>query len=451
MEIMNTTIREEIYTVTRLNNEARFLLEDTFPLLWIEGEISNFSAPHSGHWYFSLKDANAQISCAMFKGNQRKLAFTPKDGAHVLLKARVSLYENTGRFQLIAEDMEERGEGKLRRAFLLLQQKLAGLGWFDSIHKKPFPPFPQQIGVITSATGAAIRDILNVLNRRYACVSVIIYPTLVQGNTAAQAIVEAIKTANRRKECDVLILARGGGSLEDLWPFNEEIVAKAIYDSELPIMSGIGHEVDFTIADFVADKRAPTPSAAAEMITPDCEERLHLLTKNKLQLIRQMQNALLQLKNKITWTEKHLMQQHPKRRLTEKMQRLDFCELALVQQQNRLLNQLQTRLKDLRVHLTRLIPLQQIHLLQNELNVLQQRLLQNMIHQYNQKRLTLGNLAATLDTLSPLATLKRGYAIALTNENNIIRNAQQIKIGDQVNVRLSHNMLVCKIEKIELK
>src|SRR3990167_3374727 len=263
---------KEIYTVSELNADARALLEGTFDRLWIEGEISNFVAPGSGHWYFSLKDANAQVRCALFKGSQRKINFTPKNGMHVLLRAGVSLYEARGEFQLIADFMEERGEGKLRRAFEILKKKLETAGWFSEEHKKEITEYPQCIGVVTSPTGAAIRDILHVLKRRYPCVPVIIYPTLEQGETAAPAIAKAIHLANQRKECDVLIVARGGGSLEDLWPFNEEVTAKAIYESKLPIISGVGHEIDFTIADFVADVRAPTPSAAAEIAVPDRTE-----------------------------------------------------------------------------------------------------------------------------------------------------------------------------------
>src|SRR3990167_11367189 len=267
---MQTTTHEaqtEVYTVSRLNNEVKFILEDRFPWVWVEGEISNFAAPHSGHWYFSLKDNTAQVRCAMFRGQQRKLIFTPKDGMHVLINARVSLYENRGEFQLIAESMEERGEGKLRRAFEMLKKKLETAGLFDPLHKKKLPSFPKQIGIITSETGAAIADILTILKRRFPSIPIIVYPTLVQGTLAAPSIVKALKTANRRNECDVIILARGGGSLEDLWAFNEEIVAYAIFESDIPIISGVGHEIDFTIADFVADVRAPTPSAAAEMIT----------------------------------------------------------------------------------------------------------------------------------------------------------------------------------------
>lgn len=448
MRTIDLEQREEIYTVSRLNNEVRFLLEDTFPPIWVEGEISNFSAPNSGHWYFSLKDAAAQVSCAMFRSSRLKLNFTPKDGMHVLLKARVSLYENSGRFQLIAEDMEERGEGKLQRAFEILKKKLEAAGLFDNAHKKLLPIFPKQIGVITSATGAAIRDILTVLKRRHPCVSVIIYPTLVQGNTAAAAIVKAIQTANKRKECDVLILSRGGGSLEDLWPFNEESVAQAIFQSQIPIISGIGHEIDFTIADFVADKRAPTPSAAAEIATPAMTELLEQLAKNKQQIVRQIHHKLVGTKQQLMWIQKHLIQQHPKRRLTEKMQRIDFCELTLIQLQTRLLNALQTKFKNLEFRLQGKIPVYQINTLKHQMELRLQKFNSLIEMKLKNQQTALANVAAKLDALSPLATLKRGYSITTDKNQHILRNANEVKCGDEIRVQLTKGFLECHVYKI---
>ncbi|HVE44017.1 MAG TPA: exodeoxyribonuclease VII large subunit [Gammaproteobacteria bacterium] len=392
-----------IYTVSELNREVKALLEEAYAMLWIEGEISNFSSPHSGHWYFSLKDATAQVRCAMFKGNQRGIGFTPKDGMHVMLRARVGLYENRGDFQLIAEHMEERGEGKLRRAYELLKQKLEAAGLFANTHKKPLPAFPQQIGIVTSATGAAVFDILTVLKRRHPSVPVIIYPTLVQGNMAPDTIVKAIETANKRQECDVLIVARGGGSLEDLWPFNDEKVAYAIYQSNIPIISAVGHEVDFSISDFVADIRAPTPSAAAEMVVPDSSALRNQLQRTTLQLIKCMQHILGQLNQRTSWLGKYLSQQHPQRQLLDKIQRLDYCELTLRQ------------------------------LMQQQLNTYQ---------------LKLSSVSATLHTLSPLATLQRGYAIAMTAEGNILRSAKEAAIHSKITVKLSEGALLCDVHDI---
>jgi len=396
---MQSTIvdQENIYTVSRLNSEVRFLLEDTFPFVWVEGEISNFAAPNSGHWYFSLKDAAAQVRCAMFRGSQRKLNFTPKDGSHVLIKARVSLYENRGEFQLIAEHMEERGEGKLRRAYEALKKKLEAAGLFADEHKKPLSSFPQQIGVITSATGAAIRDILTVLKRRAPYIPVIIYPTLVQGETAAPTIVKAIEIANERNECDVLILARGGGSLEDLWPFNEEIVAQAIFKSKLPIISGIGHEIDFTIADFVADQRAPTPSAAAEIATPDKAELLQGLERNHQALMRQVQRFLHTKKEQLHWMQRHLLQQHPKHRITQRIQQLDFHEGALLQLQKNLFHRLTIQLHELDARLQKQIPLHRIYHLANEIKMTQQQFFNLIAMKINKQQSLLANAAATLD------------------------------------------------------
>lgn len=436
----------DIFTVSRLNNTVKEILEECFTSIWVEGEISNFAAPSSGHWYFSLKDANAQVRCAMFRGNQRRIGFSPKDGMQVLLKARVSLYPNRGEYQLIADHMEERGEGKLQRAYELLKKKLEAAGLFAEEHKKAFPLFPKSIGVITSPTGAAIRDILNVLKRRYPCAPVTIYPTLVQGDTAAPAIVKAIEIANRRKECDVIILARGGGSLEDLWPFNEEIVAQAIYQSDLPIISGIGHEVDFTIADFVADMRAPTPSAAAELATPDQAELLQNLQTQQQQLVRMMRTKLDSSKQHLTWVEKHLQQQHPKRRLAEQMQRLDFYEMTLTQLQNKLLVKLDARVKSLDARLLAKNPIQLIQRKLNQLQLNTQQLNSSMNTLISKKQTSLANAAATLDALSPLSTLQRGYAIALKQDATIIRDSANIKIGENIKIKLHQGELACRVE-----
>jgi exodeoxyribonuclease VII large subunit len=437
----------EIFTVSRLNSEVRTLLEESFPYVWVEGEISNFAAPASGHWYFSLKDANAQVRCAMFRGNQRKLGFTPKDGTHVLIKARVSMYENRGEFQLIAEFMEERGEGKLRRAFEALKKRLEAAGLFKDEHKKSLPEFPRCIGIITSSTGAAIRDILHVLKRRYPCAPVIIYPTLVQGSTAAPAIVKAIQTANQRNECDVLILARGGGSLEDLWPFNEEIVAHAIYQSTLPIISGIGHEVDFTIADFVADLRAPTPSAAAEMSTPDLAKLMQTLTQQHQHLMSAMTRQFSTVKKQLEWTQKHLAQLHPKRKLTDKMQRLDFCELTLRQLLARKIHRYTNNMQELDKQLQRISPAKCVLTLQHQTGVSLQKLLNAITTRVALHMTALGNAAATLDALSPLATLSRGFAI-VTHHGKVLCDASTVKVQDEVKVRLTKGTLTCDVKTI---
>ncbi|HEU4485077.1 MAG TPA: exodeoxyribonuclease VII large subunit, partial [Povalibacter sp.] len=262
----------DVYSPTRLNREARTLLERGFPVLWIEGEMSNLSRPSSGHWYFSIKDEGAQLRCAMFRQRNLLARFTPRDGQVVLLRGRISLYEPRGDYQFLVDHIEEAGEGALRRRFELLKTRLAAEGLFATERKRPLPKHPARIGVVTSPSGAAIRDVLHVLRRRFCSIPVLIYPVPVQGAGAATQIAAAIRLASARADCDVLILARGGGSLEDLWSFNEEVVARAIAACTIPIVSGVGHEVDFTIADFVADLRAPTPSGAAELVAPDCKE-----------------------------------------------------------------------------------------------------------------------------------------------------------------------------------
>lgn len=435
----------EIYTVSTFNADVRAILEDNFDQVWIEGEISNFIAAGSGHWYFSLKDANAQVKCALFKGSQRKINFTPKNGMHVLLRARVSLYEPRGDFQLIADFMEERGEGKLRRAFEALKKKLEEAGWFSEEHKKPLPEFPQCIGIVTSPTGAAIRDILHVLKRRYPCVPVIIYPTLVQGDTAAPTIAKAIQIANERKECDVLIVARGGGSLEDLWPFNEEITAKAIYESKLPIISGVGHEIDFTIADFVADVRAPTPSAAAEIAVPDRAELLQTLRVQGQQITRIMLQRLGADKQQLAWMQKHLQQQHPKRRLMEKMQQLDLAEARFTQLQSQLLNRLQMKTSSLAARMQQQSPHLRIQRLQQRLQQQTHQLTTRIHFDINTKQSLIAQTAATLDGISPLATLKRGYAIATDNHGKILHRADEVNQGEKIKVKLRDGELACEV------
>lgn len=447
MTITDISQSEEIFTVTRLNREVRFLLEGTFPPLWIEGELSNFVAPQSGHWYFSLKDETAQVRCAMFKPQNRRLTITPKDGMQVLIKAKISLYEGRGDFQLLVEHMEEAGVGKLQKAFEALKKRLAAAGLFDAAHKKPLPAIPTCIGVITSPTGAAIKDILHVLKRRFSSAPVIIYPTLVQGELAAANIVAAIQNANQRKECDALILARGGGSIEDLWPFNEEIVAHAIFKSNIPIISGVGHEIDFTIADFVADMRAPTPTAAAELLTPDKQALLSHLSRSKNQLLQLMKQSLNPSQQQLTWLNKQLQQQHPKRRLREQAQQLDQHELTLTRLIYHSMTTKRTSLNTLHAALLARTPQHTIRdhrhhlrMTAHQLQNLMQKSLLSLRHSFIQ-------LATQLDTLSPLATLKRGYAIATRQNHTVIASSDQVEVGDKIDVRLAMGRLVCKVEK----
>lgn len=398
---MNNTPTRLVHSVTELNQMVRSLLEDALPALWVEGEISNFMRAGSGHWYFSLKDSNAQIRCAMFARQNKVLSFQPENGVKVLIRGKVSLYESRGDFQMIADFMEEAGDGALRRAFELLKFRLAEEGLFEAAKKKVLPKIPKTIGVVTSPTGAAIRDIISVLKRRFPAINVIIYPTLVQGNSAAPQIVEALSLANSRKECEVIILARGGGSLEDLWPFNEEIVARAIFSSEIPVISAVGHEIDFTIADFVADHRAPTPSAAAELVSPDRIEELQHLDRIYTILTRQIKSKLNESYSRFEGLRKRL--QHPGQRLRDQSQRLDELD---------------------------------------------QRLQRAILQKINQQQHHLTALARSLDAVSPLATLARGYAIVSSEKTgSIIYRASQIENGEKIIAKLSEGSLKCVVEE----
>ncbi|HSN70167.1 MAG TPA: exodeoxyribonuclease VII large subunit, partial [Steroidobacteraceae bacterium] len=324
-----TQDEREVYTPARLNREARQLLERGFPTLWIEGELSNLSRPASGPWYFSLKDDAAQLRCAMFRQKNLLTTFAPRDGLHVLARGRISLYEPRGDFQLIVEHLEEAGEGQLRREFERLKARLAAEGLFAQARKRLPPEVPRRIGIVTSPTGAAIRDILHVLARRFPAVPVLVYPVPVQGQGAALKIADAIRRADERQDCDVLIVARGGGSLEDLWPFNEEVVARAIYDCGIAVVSGVGHEIDFTIADFVAEVRAPTPSAAAELVVPDCQEWNRTVAACERRLAAAWRRRLAAGRQSLNWTARRLEQLHPGFRLRQQAQQLDDLEMRL--------------------------------------------------------------------------------------------------------------------------
>jgi exodeoxyribonuclease VII large subunit len=316
----------DIYTVSRLNSEVRAVLDGSFPMLWVQGEVSNLAQPSSGHIYFSLKDQAAQVRCAMFRPKRLLLGFRPANGQQVLARARVSLFEPRGDYQLICEHLEPAGEGALRLELERLKQRLAAEGLFDPAAKRPLPPFPHQVGVLTSPIGAAVHDILSVLRRRLAALPVMIYPIPVQGPGAAAEIVAALELANRRAECDVLILARGGGSLEDLWPFNDEALARAIRASAIPVVSGVGHEVDFTIADLAADRRAATPSAAAELVSPSGEHLRHRVLALAQRLGGAQGRRLAGIGQRLGAVSRHLRLLHPSAALQRRGQILDDLE-----------------------------------------------------------------------------------------------------------------------------
>ena len=435
-----------IYSVSQLNRETADVLSGHFLSVFVEGEISNLSIPSSGHCYFTLKDANAQVRCAMFRG-QRKQSFKPENGKQVVVKAQVSLYEPRGDYQLIVEYMEEAGDGVLRRAFDALKLKLSEEGLFSAAHKKNLPILPKAIGVITSPSGAAIRDILTVLRRRFAAVPIVVYPVAVQGENAKYEIAKALATANTLKQCDVLILARGGGSLEDLWAFNEEIVARAIYASQIPVISGVGHETDVTIADFVADLRAATPSAAAEHATPDQQQWLNKFDELGVRLQQHLQRQLRQHQQKIDWLNGRLNQQHPKQKLTRNQQRLDELEIRLKKAVQLRLAHNQRIVETQTARLWQQTPLSVIRRNQQQQTHLNERLITaiNSRLKHNNQRLL--NASQTLHAISPLATLNRGYAIVTEpSAGQIIRSTEQLKIGDKISVRLSKGHFTGRVD-----
>jgi len=380
----------DVYTVSRLNREARLLLETGLPALWLEGELSNFARPASGHLYFSLKDEAAQVRCAMFRGANGRVRVVPRDGMHVLVRARVGLYEPRGEYQLLIEHLEEAGEGALRRRFEELKARLQAEGLFDAAAKRPLPRLPRRIGVITSPTGAAIRDILHVLARRFPAVPVLVYPVPVQGAGAGADIAAALRLASARAEADVLILARGGGSLEDLWAFNEEGVARAIRACRIPVVTGVGHEVDTTIADFAADLRAPTPSGAAEVVVPDRREWLRALDGVRERLAAGWVRGAAARRQRLGWLARRLELTHPRTRLAARAQRLDELEARLARALRRELATARTRL---------------------------------------------AAAARTLHAVSPLATLERGYTIVVGPGGRLVRRARDVAVGDAIEAR----------------
>jgi exodeoxyribonuclease VII large subunit len=427
--------------------ETRSVLEGSFPLIWISGEISNLAQPASGHIYFSLKDEVAQVRCAMFRMKRQRLRFQPENGQQVMLRAKVSLYEARGEFQLIAEHMEPAGEGALRLAFEQLKQKLAAEGLFDTADKKPLPAMPKQIGIITSPSGAAIRDLLTVLGRRFPALPVVIYPVQVQGEGAAQQMLEMLKLANQRNECDVLILSRGGGSLEDLQAFNDEALARAIHASRIPLVSGIGHEIDFTIADFVADQRAPTPSAAAELVSPDRTALLHHLQQLGQRLALTQTRRLAYHQEQLTSLQNRLLRQHPSQRLQQRAQRFDELYQRFRQTHQFHLTGLEHRLETLWSRLTRLSPGQRIEKRRHHYQRQLERLQLAMERCVMEKRTKCNQLARDLNTLSPLSTLNRGYAIVKREaDDHIVRSSSEVERGDRIEARLSQGSLVCRVE-----
>jgi exodeoxyribonuclease VII large subunit len=445
-ERADTAPERDVYTPTRLNREARVLLERGLPALWIEGELSNLSRPSSGHWYFSMKDEGAQLRCAMFRQRNLLARFTPKDGMHVLARGRVSLYEARGDYQFILDHIEEAGEGALRRRFEVLKAKLAAEGLFAAERKRALPRLPHRIGVITSPTGAAIRDVLHILKRRFCTIPILVYPVQVQGAAAAPQIAAAIRLASSRADCDVLILARGGGSLEDLWAFNEEVVARAIYECSIPIVSGIGHEVDFTIADFVADLRAPTPSGAAEVVAPDCGEWSRSLTLVTRRLGTAVERSLRRRVERFGWLERRLAQRHPGVELRQRAQRLDDVETRLIRVLRHALSSRRAEVRQLAAHLRQHSPALRVAAAQGRLAVARSTLRRSARANVERLRGRFSAATSMLNAMSPLATLQRGYAIVSDHKDRVVISSKSVKPGQRIRARLAEGEIQARVE-----
>jgi exodeoxyribonuclease VII large subunit len=438
---MPTGSNEQVYTVSELNRLARQLLEQDLPRMWVSGEISNLARPASGHLYFSLKDERAQIRCALFRGAGRSGSFMPANGMQVLARGRVSLYEPRGDYQLIVDHLEPAGEGLLRRRLEELKQKLAAAGLFDAARKRPLPALPGTIGVITSPSGAAVRDILHILKRRFPAIPVIIYPVQVQGEQAKFDIVKAFETAAQRAECEVLILARGGGSLEDLWAFNEEIVAQAIADCPIPVISGVGHEIDFTIADLVADVRAPTPSGAAELVVPDSRDWLRHLQALEHRTVLAATRTLGDLLRRQQQLTARLARCHPGYQLRQSAQRLDELRHQLSAALGNRLALDALRIENALHRLQRVSPVMQLRLTAARVTGAQQRLAAAIRVSIAESGSQLAVLSGRLQTVSPLSTLERGYALVLDAGGNVVRSSTQVQPGDVISARLADGVI----------
>ena len=436
----------DVYSVTRVNREVRALLERGLGVLWVEGELSNFSQPSSGHWYFSLKDRDAQLRCAMFRMQNSLVGLTPRAGTQVLVRGRISVYEARGEYQLIVEHLEEAGIGALRREFERLKARLAAEGLFALECKRSLPRFPQRIGVITSPSGAALRDILHVLARRFPPARVLIYPTAVQGAAAAPALVAALQTACARAECQVLILARGGGSLEDLWAFNDERVARAIRACRLPVVSGVGHEIDFTIADLAADARAPTPSGAAELVVPERSACLEVLARGAQRLGAGMHRELRVNGARLENTRRRLKLAHPGIRLQQQMQRLDDLTQRLSAAAHAGLHRDQMRLAHSITRLVRRSPEQLVRgfLARHQEAGARLEHAASQCLSRAQHRLALAQRA--LNAVSPLATLTRGFAIVTrAASGTLLTDAAAIAPGEEIEARLARGSLTARV------
>ena len=443
---MTISSRAEPLSISQLNLDAQGLLESSFPLIWLQGELSNLSRPASGHWYFSLKDTRAQINGAMFRNRNRLLDFAPQNGQQVLVRAKITLYVPRGNFQIVVEHMEPAGQGALKAQFDALKAQLQSEGLFAQDRKQALPAWPSQIGVITSPSGAAIRDILQVLQRRCPSIPVVIYPAAVQGADAPAQLRQALGLAVTRNECDVLIIGRGGGSLEDLWAFNDEALTRAVAECPIPIVSAVGHEVDTGLTDFAADLRAPTPSAAAELVSPD----LSVVSQRLAGLHRRLRWAMAQQLRTPQERLRHLSQRlrSPRQHLEQSSQRLDELHNRLQRQMQHRLTLLQGRLQPSQQRLARLSPERLLLDRQQQLAALNKRLPQPIQRQIQQQQVQLAGLSKRLQTASPLETLARGYSITFKGDD-AVRSVSQLQPGDTLTTRLVDGEVTARVEHVQ--
>ncbi|HBK3302208.1 exodeoxyribonuclease VII large subunit [Citrobacter koseri] len=437
-----------IFTVSRLNQTVRLLLEQEMGQVWISGEISNFTQPASGHWYFTLKDDTAQVRCAMFRNSNRRVTFRPQHGQQVLVRANITLYEPRGDYQIIIESMQPAGEGLLQQKYELLKAKLQAEGLFDQQYKQPLPSPAHCVGVITSKTGAALHDILHVLKRRDPSLPVIIYPTAVQGDDAPGQIVHAIERANARNECDVLIVGRGGGSLEDLWSFNDERVARAIFASRIPVVSAVGHETDVTIADFVADLRAPTPSAAAEIVSRNQQELLRQIQSAQQRLGMAMDYYLANRNRRFTQLFHRLQQQHPQLRLARQQTMLERLRQRMNFALDNQLKRAASRQQRVLQRLNQQNPQPRIYRAQTRIQQLEYRLAENVRARLSATRERFGNAVTHLEAVSPLSTLARGYSVTTATDGKVLKQTRQVKAGDVLTTRLSDGWVESEVKGV---
>ena len=441
--------QEHIYSISELNDEVASTLTEGFGVIWVEGEISNLMRSAAGHVYFSLKDESASVRCAMFRMQNQSLDFELRDGMQILARAKVGLYKQRGEFQLIVEYAEESGEGLLRQRFELLKQTLQKEGLFDELHKKPLPKMPKTIGLVTSPKGAAVQDIIKTIKRRYPIVRVIVYPTLVQGNEATKKIASAIDIANQRDECDVIIIARGGGSLEDLWCFNEELVARSIFHSKIPIISGIGHETDFTITDLVADLRAATPTAAAEIALPTTSEIVDRLNRYIFDITQLIDYKVNHFRHQLKSASLRMQASHPQSKLQFNMQKLD-----LINEKMQKLPMMQVSdLKNIfKISFSKLLasnPKINIEAERQNLEMKNMALSNAIIGLIESKRNHFSVMTAQLEGASPLQSLSRGYALVTNEDGRNIKSVKKIKTGASVKTKLSDGSFVSRVEKID--